>query len=356
MGAGYPGKHGPSPWQAVVRRSAILVMSLCVCACTPATVKVWPSYDDGAMANEGSVIVRQGDSLYGIASRHGVSVIDLAQANGIFAPFTLHPGDRLRLPGRTKTAAPAVPAASSVRVERLPGAPGVTSMASASHGDAVVVQEGDSLYGIARRHGVSAVDLARANGAVEPFVIHPGDRLRVPATAANATTTSARRDSAPKRAVSSGASNAEQSKALKALASETPTPPAPAVADTDRSTWLWPSSGVLVNAPARRDAAAYALDIAGRPGSPVRSTAAGKVLYSGEGSPGYEQLVVIEHAGGWVSSYSHNRKRLVGEGQIVAAGAVIAEMGRTGADRDMVHFELRHAGQLVDPRTVLPPR
>jgi lipoprotein NlpD len=88
----------------------------------------------------------------------------------------------------------------------------------------------------------------------------------------------------------------------------------------------------------------------------VRSTAAGKVLYSGEGSPGYEQLVVIEHPGGWVSSYSHNRKRLVAEGQTVAAGAVIAEMGHTGAGRDMVHFELRRAGQLVDPRTVLPPR
>ncbi|HEY1142262.1 MAG TPA: M23 family metallopeptidase [Lysobacter sp.] len=111
-----------------------------------------------------------------------------------------------------------------------------------------------------------------------------------------------------------------------------------------------------MNAPARSDATAYALDISGTAGSPVHATAAGKVLYSGEGTPGYEQLIVIEHAGGYVSSYSHNRKRLVAEGQSVAAGAVIAEMGHAGAARDMVHFELRRAGQLVDPRTVLPPR
>lgn len=112
----------------------------------------------------------------------------------------------------------------------------------------------------------------------------------------------------------------------------------------------------MVNAPARSDATPYALDIAGAAGSAVRAAAAGKVLYSGEGSPGYEQLIVIEHAGGWVSSYAHNRKRLVGEGQSVAAGAQIAEMGHVGAGRDMVHFELRRGGQLVDPRTVLPPR
>ena len=111
-----------------------------------------------------------------------------------------------------------------------------------------------------------------------------------------------------------------------------------------------------MNLPARSDALVYALDIAGTAGNSVRAAAEGKVLYSGEGSPGYEQLIVIEHAGGWVSSYSHNRKRLVREGQTVAKGTAIAEMGHVGASRDMLHFELRRGGQLIDPRTVLPPR
>ena len=257
-------------------------MSVGLCACAPATVKVWPT-SGPPVANETGIVVQPGDSLYGIASRNGLTVADLAQANAIAEPFLIHPGDRLRLPAASTakpsvTRAPVAPSAPSVRVEALPQA------------------------------------------------------------AATKPKPAATKPAAPAKAA---ASNATTSR--------------PTSAADDNTTWRWPANGALVNAPARSDASAYALDIAGTAGSPVRAAAAGKVLYSGEGSPGHEQLVVIEHAGGWVSSYSRNRKRLVVEGQRVAAGAVIAEMGRTGA-RDMLHFELRRAGQLVDPRTVLPPR
>jgi lipoprotein NlpD len=67
-------------------------------------------------------------------------------------------------------------------------------------------------------------------------------------------------------------------------------------------------------------------------------------------------LIVIRHDGDWVSSYAHNRKRLIGEGQRVKAGDRIAEMGRTGASRDQLHFEMRHNGDLVDPLMHLPKR
>lgn len=88
----------------------------------------------------------------------------------------------------------------------------------------------------------------------------------------------------------------------------------------------------------------------------MRAVADGIVLYSGVGSPGYEELIVIRHGDGWVSNYAHNRKRLVGEGRRVKAGDPIAEMGRVGAARDQLHFELRHNGKLVDPLRHLPRR
>ncbi|HEY1142261.1 MAG TPA: LysM peptidoglycan-binding domain-containing protein [Lysobacter sp.] len=108
--------------QVLVRRSTLLVVSLCLCACTPATVKVWPA--SGAPVG-GDILVQVGDSLYGIATRNGVSVADLAQANGIAEPFLIHPGDRLRLPANASPKAPVANApaptsAPTVRTEALP--------------------------------------------------------------------------------------------------------------------------------------------------------------------------------------------------------------------------------------------
>lgn len=122
--------------QVAVRRSAILVVSsgAFLCACTPATVKVWPSSGSAMSSNDGAYVVQAGDSLYGIASRNGVRVVDLAEANGIAEPFVIHPGDRLRLPSATYSNAPTVraPSVQPVRTEPLPEAGPVTPVSKST--------------------------------------------------------------------------------------------------------------------------------------------------------------------------------------------------------------------------------
>jgi lipoprotein NlpD len=97
-------------------------------------------------------------------------------------------------------------------------------------------------------------------------------------------------------------------------------------------------------------------DIAGKAGQPVRAAADGVVVYSGSGLVGYGELVIVKHNDQWLSAYGHNRARLVNEGQLVKAGQQIAEMGRSGAARDMLHFEIRYNGKPVDPQAYLPKR
>ena len=79
------------------------------------------------------------------------------------------------------------------------------------------------------------------------------------------------------------------------------------------------------------------------------ATASGKVVYSGYGLIRYGKLIIIKHNKTFFSAYAHNRKLLVKEGDMVKQGQKIAEMGNTGTDRIMLHFEIRKNGQPVNP-------
>lgn len=121
-------------------------------------------------------------------------------------------------------------------------------------------------------------------------------------------------------------------------------------------TWHWPTDGELVEGYAEGDPTRQGIDVAGRAGQPVFAAADGVVVYSGSGLVGYGELVIVKHNDNWLSAYGHNRARLVNEGQLVKAGQQIAEMGHTGAARDMLHFEIRYNGKPVDPLAYLPKR
>jgi len=91
------------------------------------------------------------------------------------------------------------------------------------------------------------------------------------------------------------------------------------------------------------------VDFAGKEGSPVVATGAGVVTWAGNRS-GYGKLVEINHGGGYVTRYGHNRKILVKVGETVKKGQIIGEMGSTGRSTGPhVHFEVLRNGRTVNP-------
>lgn len=96
------------------------------------------------------------------------------------------------------------------------------------------------------------------------------------------------------------------------------------------------------------------LDLRAPEGTPIYAAGAGRVTKSGVGGA-YGNVVVVDHGGGLVSLYGHNRENLVREGDLVRRGQVVALVGHSGnATGDHLHFELRWRDGTVDPRVALP--
>ena len=140
----------------------------------------------------------------------------------------------------------------------------------------------------------------------------------------------------------------------EAPAETRPEPAKPALErDPEAIEFAWPARGRILAGFAEPNN--KGLDIAGRPGDPVLAAAPGRVMYTGTGIRGYGKLIVIKHENNFNSVYAHNREILVKEGQNVARGQRIAELGDTDADAPKLHFEIRKSGRPVDPMRYLPP-
>lgn len=116
--------------------------------------------------------------------------------------------------------------------------------------------------------------------------------------------------------------------------------------------FIWPTEGKIIRS---FDASRKGIDIAGQSGQPIVSVGEGTVLYANN-MRGFGNLVIIDHRDGLVSAYGHNKSILVKEGQTVAKGQRIAEMGDLDAESVRLHFEIRQLGKAVDPIGFLPSR
>lgn len=114
------------------------------------------------------------------------------------------------------------------------------------------------------------------------------------------------------------------------------------------NTWRTPAQGTIVRSflPLQGK---KGIDIAGQKGEPIHAAKAGTVAYAGNGIAGYGNLIIIKHEGQFLTAYGNNLKNYVHEGQKVKVGQIIAEMGRLDGKYWGVHFEIRKAGQPVNP-------
>lgn len=330
----------------------------------------------------GVVVVRPGDNVYQISQRYGVTPRAIIDANGLRPPYLLRPGDQIRLPD------------------------------SAVH----VVRSGDTVSEIAEQYGVSTRALIVANSLRPPYTIRVGQQLRLPGGSGapsgdSGITVAARQPmAAPQPPVTASdvpAPGTDRSKPWSgggqlhfpvsgggtqsttvAAAPGTPVPqPRPGTASPVAPTtqtvatgrtltptetravlltpppktgrgFTWPVKGRVISGFGPREGGLHndGINILAPAGSEVRAAENGIVVYAGNELRGFGNLLLVKHGDGYTTAYAHADQLLVGRGDQVQRGQVIATVGQTGnVSQPQLHFEIRKGPRPVDPRKELPP-
>jgi murein DD-endopeptidase MepM/ murein hydrolase activator NlpD len=286
----------------------------------------------------GVVQVKNGDTLFVLSRRYGVSARAIIEANDLTPPYRLQRGESLII--------------TRPRVHEIVG--------------------GDSLYKISRRYGVDAYELARLNYLRAPYRIYVGQKLVLPSSGASdmpADAVIAKRNSvetanlpsvkedatsipdipAPsrkpvtKKPRPKSHSTRSTTKALKTIA-------VPRVKTSGR--FNWPVRGRLLSVYGSKGEGLHndGINIVAPLGTSVRAAGGGVVAYAGNELRGFGHLLLIKHSGGWVTAYAHNNALLVKRGDKVRKGQVVAKVGASGnVARPQLHFEIRKGKRAINP-------
>ena len=299
--------------------------------------------------------VAEGETVYGIARRYGMSAATLAQANDLAEPYVIRPGQTLQIPSEAESRAARTARARSPKPTAKEEAK--SSWFSWLGGDkaragAYEVKTGDTLYSIARRHDLDVNRLAKANDIHAPFQIRVGQTLAIPSAGGGEPV----RVAQPARQKPAPAAPAQKpltvEKAAARPADTAITRPQRAAFRKSDSRFIWPLQGDLISGYGVKPDGSRneGINIAARDGAPIRAAADGVVVYAGDEIKGYGNLLLIRHPDDWVTAYAHAKRITVRKNQRVAQGQVVAEAGASGpVIRPQLHFEVRRDLRAHDP-------
>jgi murein DD-endopeptidase MepM/ murein hydrolase activator NlpD len=331
-------------------------------------------------------IVRSSETLAEIARRYGTNIKQVVTMNHLSPPYTLQYGQRLRLP-----AGSAIPLSCSP--QRPPYSPKTKNIPNPNRGGGrqVTIIQNNNTFDSSKTQQLLKTQpgLTSNNNSDRPTT----GKQEIQSQRRLASTTSPLRkieSESPKKTTPllpppSKSSSLQQetskpktfsSRSKEQAIAEKPvrdTEAAPPTGDLEKPTALrpttsigslsnhvfqWPVTGGIIigrygyaTDGSRNDG----INIRADRGAPIAAANAGIVSYVGSEVRGYGNLVLVRHAGNWVTAYAHADQVLVNSGDQVSAGQTIATVGTTGSvSEPQLHFELRRGAEAVDPVRYLP--
>jgi murein DD-endopeptidase MepM/ murein hydrolase activator NlpD len=269
-------------------------------------------------------VVTKGETVYSISRSFGVSPDALMKHNGIADASRLRIGSRLRIPaaGSSGAASPAGGAASGS------AAPAVTGETlSRAYTEYRVVRD-DTLYSIARSHGLSLQALRSINGFGENYVLKAGERIKVPSAGV---------------AAGNAGSPAPAAKAGTGRGGGEVRQTAPKMVD---ASLRWP---VKPKGLAYMTGKLYGVVLEGERTEPVKSLTQGTVISAGP-YRGFGGVAIVQVTGGYLYVYGGCESLSVKEGDRIGPGT---ELGKLGIDavssRPQLFFLVYRNNNPIDP-------
>lgn len=305
-----------------------------------------------------TVVVQQGDTMFGLGSRYGIPASTIAQANNLPANASLTAGQRIIIPAYRGQQ----PAAQ----KPLAAAPQKPKPAQTARNGAHTVQPGETLFSIARNYKVTATDLARHNQIGLDHRVQMGEKIAIPGEGRAAQVAAAPRPAEQAKAQplvyrkeetqqQAAAEPAPQAQKAAYASAEPQVPSSPlAIGGTD---FRWPVRGRVISGYGAKPNGQTndGVNISVPEGTEIKAAEGGVVAYAGNELKGFGNLVLIRHAGEWVTAYAHASEILVKRGDVVRRGQAIARSGKTGSvTTPQLHFEVRRGASPVDPMDHLP--
>ena len=256
----------------------------------------------------------------------------------------------------------------------------------------VTVARGDTLYSLSRKYEIPVNDLAVMNDLRAPFALNVGQKLRVPdlpepKAGASAASTPTKVSSQPKvaskpqttkPAPAKNATEKPKSKPTEKTSNkqttkpvQTKTEPKPQkqttqtktsndatksqsqkIAGRSSSKFTWPVRGTILSHYGAKTGGLYndGINISAASGTTVVAAENGVVAYAGNEVKGMGNLIIIQHADGWMTVYAHLNSMAVRRGVRVSVGQKIGTVGQTGkVTKPQLHFEIRKGTKSYNP-------
>ena len=242
----------------------------------------------------------------------------------------------------------------------------------------VTVGPGDTLYSLSRKYSVPVNDLAVMNDMRPPFNLRVGQKVKVPnlakvpvavVQAQNKTvvqdkvgvdkksqkTTVQKETVVDKKAADIKTSAVKKDVPQKKISSD-PSKKLPAINARSSSKFSWPVRGKILSNYGAKSNGLFndGINIGAKRGTSVGAAENGVVAYAGNEVKGMGNLIIIQHAGGWMTVYAHMDSMTVRRGAKVSVGQKIGTVGETGkVDSPQLHFEIRKGTKAYNPTVYL---